>query len=99
MTKRASAAEISKVKAEFMAEWGPRLVSDEVPISPYRVIRELYNALDVPNSIVTHDSGYPRDQMVPFLGDPLPQGIHRLGQVHTARLRPRSLHRRQARRT
>ena len=68
------AAEISKVKAEFMAEWGPRLVSDEVPISPYRVIRELYNALDVPNSIVTHDSGYPRDQMVPFWETLSPRG-------------------------
>ena len=68
------AAEIRRVRAEFMAEWGPRLDSDEVPISPYRVIKELSGALDVPNSIVTHDSGYPRDQMVPFWETVSPRG-------------------------
>ena len=58
--------EIAKVKAEFMKEWGPRLISNEVPISPYRVFTEMAKAVDVANSIVTHDSGYPRDQLVPF---------------------------------
>jgi len=58
--------EIERLRAEFMAEWGPRLVSNEVPISPYRVIGELAGAVDVSNTIITHDSGYPRDQMVPF---------------------------------
>ncbi len=60
------ADEIAKVKAEFMAEWGPRLNSDEVPISPYRVISELAKAVDVANTIITHDSGYPREQLAPF---------------------------------
>lgn len=67
-------AEIAKVREEFMKEWGPRLVSDEVPISPYRVFHELANAIDVSNSIVTHDSGYPRDQLVPFWQSVTPNG-------------------------
>ncbi len=58
--------EIGRLQEKFMAEWGPRLASDEVPISPYRVISELAGNVDVSNTIITHDSGFPRDQMVPF---------------------------------
>ena len=58
--------EVAKTKQEFMQEWSPRFNSDEVPISPYRVFNELMNAVDPRNAIVTHDSGYPRDQLVPF---------------------------------
>ena len=66
--------EISKVKTEFMKEWGPRLVSDEIPMSPYRVFNEISNVLDVSNTIITHDSGYPRDQLVPFWETVTPRG-------------------------
>ena len=57
-----------------MAEWGPRLTSNEVPISPYRVFTELMQAVDIANTIVTHDSGYPRDQLVPFWPVVTPRG-------------------------
>ena len=78
------ADEISKVKDEWMKDWGPRLESDEVPISPYRVINELQNAVDVANAIVTHDSGYPREQMVPFWNPVTPRGY--LGWVKSTQL-------------
>ena len=68
------AQEIARVRAEFMAEWGPRLRSDEVPISPYRVIGELAAAVDPAETIITHDSGYPRDQLVPFWPALAPRG-------------------------
>ena len=68
------AAEIKQVRASFMAEWGPRLRSDEVPISPYRVFTELAKAVDAANTIMTHDSGYPRDQLVPFWQAVRPRG-------------------------
>lgn len=58
--------EVASVKAEFMKEWGPHLNSDETPISPYRVLTELTKVIDPDNAIVTHDSGYPREQFVPF---------------------------------
>ena len=35
----------------------PRLTSDKEPISPYRVIWELMQAVDPQNTVVTHDSG------------------------------------------
>ena len=67
-------AEIARVKGQFMAEWGPRLTSNEVPISPYRVFTELMQTVDIANTIVTHDSGYPRDQLVPFWPVMTPRG-------------------------
>ena len=58
--------EITAVREEWMAEWSPRLHSNESPLSPYRVIWELMNTVDVKNTIITHDAGSPRDQISPF---------------------------------
>ena len=66
--------EIRDVRRSWMAEWGPRLSSNEVPISPYRVFTELASAVDVANTIITHDSGYPREQLVPFWETVTPRG-------------------------
>ena len=66
--------EIRKLKEAFISEWSPRLNSDEIPISPYRVITELARAVDVKNTIITHDSGYPREQLVPFWQSVSPRG-------------------------
>ena len=68
------AGEIAAIKAEWLAEWMPRLTSDDIPISPYRVVWELNNGLDKAKSIVTHDSGNPRDQIVPFYEATTPRG-------------------------
>jgi thiamine pyrophosphate-dependent acetolactate synthase large subunit-like protein len=68
------ANEIKAVKEEWLKEWMPRLTSSDVPISPYRVIWELEQGLDKANSIVTHDSGNPRDQIVPFYTATTPRG-------------------------
>ena len=69
-----TAAEIARIRQEWLAEWTPRLTSDDVPISPYRVVYELNRGLDKANSIVTHDSGNPRDQIVPFYEATTPRG-------------------------
>ncbi|MBT3269379.1 thiamine pyrophosphate-requiring protein [Candidatus Poribacteria bacterium] len=66
--------ELDAVRSEFMAEWGPRLTSDETPMSPYRVFHELASVVDVGNAIVTHDAGYPRDQLVPMWRPTTPRG-------------------------
>ncbi len=72
--ERGVVEEIAGVKAEFLAKWRPIFKSDEVPISPYRVFAELQQAVDVANTIITHDSGYPRDQLVPFWPVEMPRG-------------------------
>ena len=54
------------MKTEWLAHWNERLTSAQVPLNPYRVIWDLLCTVDVGNTIITHDSGNPRDQMVPF---------------------------------
>ncbi|MCL5107812.1 MAG: thiamine pyrophosphate-requiring protein [Chloroflexi bacterium] len=57
---------VKAAKESWLAEWLPRLTSDEEPISPYRLVWDLQQALDTRNVIATHDAGTPRDQMNPF---------------------------------
>ena len=58
--------EIAHAKAAWLAEWSKHLDSEEVPINQYRVIRDLMRTVDRDNVIMTHDSGSPREQMMPF---------------------------------
>ncbi len=60
------AAEIKKLREEWLAQWMPRLASPEKPLSPYRVLWDLLHTVDVANTIITHDAGSPRDQLSPF---------------------------------
>jgi uncharacterized protein len=69
-----TASEIAAVKQRWLERWGPRLTSDEEPLSPYRVIADLMRAVDRRTTIVTHDSGSPRDQMLPFYEALEPRG-------------------------
>lgn len=58
--------QIAEVKKAWFARWDKYLKDDSAPINPYRLIHELNENLDLENSIVTHDAGAPRDQIVPF---------------------------------
>ena len=66
--------EVRAVKDEFLKEWMPRLTSGDTPISPYRVIWDLMQTVDRTRTIVTHDAGNPRDQIVPFFESLVPRG-------------------------
>jgi thiamine pyrophosphate-dependent acetolactate synthase large subunit-like protein len=57
---------IKTVKAEWLNQWMPRLTQNTAPLSPYRVIWDLMHTVDLPNTIITHDAGSPRDQISPF---------------------------------
>jgi|PZN77608.1 Thiamine pyrophosphate-requiring enzymes [acetolactate synthase, pyruvate dehydrogenase (cytochrome), glyoxylate carboligase, phosphonopyruvate decarboxylase] len=63
---REVAARIKQQKDAWLAEWMPLLTSESKPISPYRVIWDLMQIADVPNTIITHDAGSPRDELSPF---------------------------------
>ncbi|MFV2089626.1 MAG: thiamine pyrophosphate-dependent enzyme, partial [Pseudomonadales bacterium] len=65
-TDQALAEEIAGGRAEWLAQWQPLLNSDEAPINPYRVINEINKAVDHDNTVLTHDAGNPRDQIMPF---------------------------------
>ena len=58
--------EVAAVKQAFLKDWWPRLTASDSPISPYRVIWDIANTVDRSRTIMTHDAGNPRDQMVPF---------------------------------
>ncbi|MCI0437552.1 MAG: thiamine pyrophosphate-requiring protein [Chloroflexi bacterium] len=63
---RSVAEEIASIRAEWLKQWMPKLTSNQTPITPYRVIWEFVNHVDPNDAIVTHDSGSPRDQLMPF---------------------------------
>jgi acetolactate synthase-1/2/3 large subunit len=67
-------AEVKHAREAYLREWMPRLTADEIPINPYRVIWELMHAVDRRNTIVTHDSGNPRDQTLTFFEALVPRG-------------------------
>ena len=58
--------EVSSAKKAWLGEWAKFLDSDETPLNQYRVIRDLMRTVDRDNVIMTHDSGSPREQMMPF---------------------------------
>ena len=57
---------VAAVKADWRAEWAAECDSDEVPINQYRIIRDLMANVDRDNVIITHDSGSPREQLLPM---------------------------------
>jgi len=78
----AVAREIKKVKDEWLAEWMPKLTSEEVPLNPYRIIWELIHTIDPRDAIVTHDAGGPRNQILPFYPAIEPRSYIGWGKSH-----------------
>lgn len=67
-------SEVRERKAVFIKKWLPLLSSDEEPINPYRVIRDLMHTVDRRKTVVTHEAGSPRDQLTPFWESIVPHG-------------------------
>jgi acetolactate synthase-1/2/3 large subunit len=76
------AAEIAQVKRAWLAQWQRKLGSGETPITPYRVISEFSRVVAADEAIVTHDSGSPRDQMLPFYEATVPHSYLGWGKSH-----------------
>ena len=89
-------AEVRAIKEEWRKEWMSELTSAEIPINQYRVIHDLLGAVDIENTIITHDSGGPREQLVPFWESVVPRSYlgwgkstqlgHGLGLIMGAKL-------------
>ena len=66
-TRRQEVADrIAGARAAWLEPWLTKLNSDETPLSPYRIIRDLAQTVDRSKTIITHDAGSPRDQLSPF---------------------------------
>ena len=71
---RAAADEVAASRAAFTERWMPSLTSDAAPLSPYRLVWELMQVADRTRTVLTHDAGHPRDQIVPFYETLVPRG-------------------------
>ncbi len=78
----ATAAEIQRARERWLRDWTPKLSSSEAPITPYRVIWEFIQMVDPAQTIVTHDSGSPRNQLLPFYQATTPRGYMGWGKSH-----------------
>jgi acetolactate synthase-1/2/3 large subunit len=54
------ADEIRGLKKQWMDSWNPRLISDEIPMNPYRACWDLSHCLDRRKTILLHDAGVTR---------------------------------------
>jgi thiamine pyrophosphate-dependent acetolactate synthase large subunit-like protein len=78
----AAAGEVRQARETWLKEWMPKLTSNEVPITPYRVIWDFMQTINPRDAIVTHDSGSPRNQLVPFYRATAPRGYMGWGKSH-----------------
>ena len=77
-----AAAEVRESRETWLKEWMPKLTSNEVPITPYRVIWDFMNTVNPSEAIVTHDSGSPREQIIPFYRATTPRSYIGWGKSH-----------------
>ena len=75
---------LAAIRTTWKARWAPKLSSEETPLNPYRVIGDFMKVTDPANTIVTHDSGNPRDQLMPLYESVTPRGY--LGWGHSTQL-------------
>jgi acetolactate synthase-1/2/3 large subunit len=82
LPNRSPAAEIAAERAAWLARWEAKLNSKESPITPYHVMSEFMRVVNPADAIVTHDSGSPRDQLLPFYRATTPHGYLGWGKSH-----------------
>ncbi|MCH8898188.1 MAG: hypothetical protein IIC33_07840, partial [Chloroflexi bacterium] len=58
--------EIKSERDGWLAQWTAKITASGRPINPYRVIWDFMQTVPAQDAIVTHDSGSPRDQIMPF---------------------------------
>ncbi|MEI7713199.1 MAG: thiamine pyrophosphate-requiring protein [Rhodospirillales bacterium] len=82
LLNRNPAVELATERAAWEARWHAKLNSAETPMTPYRVMNEFMRVIDPATAIVTHDSGSPRDQLLPFYKATTPRGYLGWGKSH-----------------
>ena len=79
---RSFAVELAAEREVWLRRWHAKLTSVETPMTPYRVMSEFTRVVDPADAIVTHDSGSPRDQLLPFYRATRPRGYLGWGKSH-----------------
>ena len=73
---------IARLRNEWLGRWEAKVRSTERPLSPYFVMSEFMRVIPSEDAIVTHDSGSPRDQLLPFYVAKKPRGYMGWGKSH-----------------
>ncbi len=76
------AREIKSERDAWLGNWSAKLTDNSSPINPYRVIRDFMQAVRPEDAIITHDSGSPRDQIMPFYQSNGPRSYLGWGKSH-----------------
>jgi acetolactate synthase-1/2/3 large subunit len=74
--------QIETLKTDWLGRWEAKRRSTERPINPYFVMAEFMRVIPSEDAIVTHDSGSPRDQLLPFYVAKKPRGYMGWGKSH-----------------
>ncbi len=77
-----NANEISSERDAWLNNWVHKLNDAGAPINPYRIIKEFMQTVPPSEAIVTHDSGSPRDQIMPFYRTEGPRSYLGWGKSH-----------------
>ena len=77
-----TAEEVAKERDAFIEAWKHKLTDSSRPINPYRVIWDFMHTVPPSEAIITHDSGSPRDQIVPFYRSDGPRTYMGWGKSH-----------------
>ncbi len=79
---RSPVAEIRDLREAWLAKWEAKRGSSETPMTPYRVMAEFMRVVNPAEAIVTHDSGSPREQLLPFYRATKPRSYLGWGKSH-----------------
>ena len=74
--------EIHSERDAWLNDWAHKLNDSGTPINPYRVIKEFMQTVPPGEAIITHDSGSPRDQIMPFYRSQGPRSYLGWGKSH-----------------
>ena len=77
-----TAREIRSERDAWLNDWAHKLNEPGAPINPYRIIKEFMQTVPPGEAIVTHDSGSPRDQIMPFYRSEGPRSYLGWGKSH-----------------
>ena len=77
-----TANEIRSERDAWLNEWAHKLNYAGAPINPYRIIKDFMQTVPPSEAIVTHDSGSPRDQLMPFYRTEGPRSYLGWGKSH-----------------
>ena len=77
-----TAGEIKVEQDAWLVQWKPKLTDSSAPINPYRVVWDFMKTIPPEDAIITHDSGSPRDQILPFYRSNGPRSYLGWGKSH-----------------